>query len=91
MTAAHDADVMTSLLRLLDERLGDRTVEGGADVPPPGWTVRGVEIDPDQRARVVQEAADAGYVETTQVDRFPVPTAITPVGRQLARQHREQA
>ncbi len=89
MTAPPDSDVLISLLRQLDEHLGDSRVENGADVPPPGWTVNGVEIDPVQRARVVQEAADAGYVETTQIDRFSIPTAITPVGRQLARRQSE--
>ncbi|GLZ51745.1 hypothetical protein [Actinomycetospora sp. NBRC 106378] len=85
MTAAPDADVLTSLLRHLDEHLGDSHAEGGADVPPPDWTVDGVQIDPEQRARVVTEAAEAGYIEITHQDRFPLPTAITPEGRQLAR------
>lgn len=44
-----------------------------------------MEVDPEQRARVVSEAAEAGYVEITHVDRFPLPTAITATGRQLAR------
>ncbi|WP_433802996.1 hypothetical protein [Actinomycetospora sp. CA-084318] len=85
MTAAPDADVMISLLRQLDEHLGDSRAEGGADVPGPDWTVNGTEVDPEQRARVVTEASDAGYIEITHLDRFPLPTAITPEGRQLAR------
>lgn len=82
---APDADVMISLLRHLDEHLGDSRAEGGANVPPPDWTVDGSEIDPEQRARVVTEASEAGYIEITHQDRFPLPIAITPEGRQLAR------
>ncbi|MCD2187801.1 hypothetical protein [Actinomycetospora soli] len=85
MDAAPDADVMISLLRHLDEHLGDSQVESGADVPPPGWTVNGTEVDPEQRFRVITEANDAGYIQITHQDRFPLPTGITPEGRQLAR------
>ena len=84
MTAAPDADVLISLLRHLDERLGDSHAEGGADVPPPDWTVDGHQVDPEQRAQVITEAAGAGYIEITHQDRFPLPTAITAEGRQLA-------
>lgn len=63
----------------------------GVDIPAAGWTVSGVVVTTEERARAVRAADDAGYIETTVVAGYPVPTELTAAGRRFVEEWQRPA